>query len=56
MSRRQTPTERQEREIFVGQCWLLMNRAARGLPLDPRSLRSLARLAEQLAEREERRA
>lgn len=40
-------------ELFAAQSYLLLNRAVRGLRMDPRSLRNLARLAEQLAENEE---
>jgi hypothetical protein len=43
-------------ELFAAQSWLLLNRASRGLRMDPRSLRNLARLAEQLAKDEERAA
>jgi hypothetical protein len=43
-------------DLFAAQSRLLPNRASRELPMDPRSLRHLARLAEQLAEDEERAA
>ena len=43
-------------DLFVGQCFLLINRAVRGLPCDPRSLKNLARVAEELAATEEKAA
>ena len=42
--------------LFVAQSWLLINRAIRGKRCDPRSLRSLAELCEQVARDEERKA
>jgi hypothetical protein len=41
-------------QVFFGQTLLIFSRAQRGLPMDPRSLRNLALLAEQLSAAEER--
>jgi hypothetical protein len=40
-------------EAFILHCWLLMNRAVRGLACDSRSLRALAKVAEEMAKNEE---
>ena len=45
-----------EVETLFAQTVLLFQRRRRGLPLDPRSLRNLARVAERIAVTEERRA
>lgn len=39
-----------DRLILIGQCTVLLERAKRGLPLDPRSLRNLARHCVEVAE------
>jgi hypothetical protein len=52
----QLPSRRRDdqAQVFFGQAFLLYSRAQRGLPMDPRSLRNLALLAEQLSAAEER--
>jgi hypothetical protein len=51
---RQAPPHAGEVEILFAQTLLLFHRRRRGLSLDSRSLRNLARLAEKIAIAEER--